>query len=128
LSHPQILLDDEIRIGEVLFFTVLCLGDSEVPVALVSLFSQPDPTLLCISVNTLWSCEYQGDSALAFIDVKHIQAVVAMVPYAPAIEGQEARQQFFLVEKPGLDVAVLAGAEEDFIGGNPDGHPEPTAV
>jgi len=92
LSHPQILLDDEICIGKVLFFTVLYLGDSEVPVALVSLFSQPDPTLLRISVNMLWSCEYQGDSALAFIDVKHIQAVVAMVPHAPAIEGQEARQ------------------------------------
>jgi len=128
LSHPQILLDDEIRIGEVLFFTVLCLGDSEVPVVLISLFSQSDPTLLHISVNTLWSCEYQGDLALAFIDVKHIQAVVAMVPHAPAIEGQEAHQQFFLVEKPGLDVTVLAGAEEDFIGGDPDGHPELTVV
>ena len=92
MSHPQILLDDEIHIGEIQFFTVLCLRDNEVSVALMSLFSKPDLTLVCISVNTLWFCEYQGDSALAFIDVKYIQAIVAMVPHTPALEGQEAQE------------------------------------
>jgi hypothetical protein len=86
-------------------------------VALVSLFSKPDPALLRLSVNTLWSCEYQGDSALKFVDVKCIQAVIAMVPHAPVIDGREACERFFLVEKPGLDVAVMAGAEED-VGGD----------
>jgi len=76
----------------------------------------------------LWSCEYRGDSALEFIDVKCIQAVVAMVPHAPEIDGQETRERFFLVEKPGLDVAVMAGAEEDFTRGDPDGHPDPAVV
>jgi len=95
---------------------------------LFSLFSRPDPILLGLSVNMLWSCEYQGDSALEFINVKYIQAVVAMVPHVPEIDGQETHKQFFLVEKPGLDVAIMAGAEEDFTRGNPDGHPDPAAV
>jgi len=89
---------------------------------LVSLFSKPDPTLLRISVNTLWSCKYQGDLTLAFIDIKHIQAVVAMVPHTPALEGQEVWGRFFLVEKPGLDVTVMAGTEEDFTEEDTNGH------
>jgi len=77
---------------EVHFFTLLRRGDNEVPVVLVSLFSRPDPILLGLSVNTLWSCKYRGDSALEFIDVKCIQAVVAMVPHAPEIDGQETHK------------------------------------
>jgi hypothetical protein len=69
-------------------------------------------------MNTLWSCENQGDSALKFIDVKTIQSVVAMIPHSkPAMAGQqsdsESDDRFFLVEKPGLDVAIMAGVEEE---------------
>ena len=106
-------MDNEIRIAEVCFFILLRHEEEETALALVSLFSKPDPALLRLSVNTLWSCEHKGDSALKFVDVKCIQAVVAMVPHAPAIEGREACERFFLVEKPGLDVAVMVGAEED---------------
>lgn len=67
-------------------------------------------------MNTLWSCEYQDDLGLKFIDVKTIQAVVAMIPHRPVIEGCPPSERFFLVEKPGLDVAVMAGAEEDMPG------------
>jgi hypothetical protein len=103
------------RIAEVRFFAVIRRGhdDVGVPAALVSLFSAPDPDLLRLSVNTLWSCEYQGDLALQFVDIKSIQAVVAMVPHAPAINGRQAQERFFLVEKPGLDVAVMAGTQEN---------------
>jgi hypothetical protein len=82
---------------------------------LVSLFSRPDPSLLSLSMNTLWSCEYQDDHALKFIDVKMIQAVVAIIPHRPAIDGRPPSQCFFLVEKLGLDVAVMAGAGEDML-------------
>lgn len=44
--------------------------------------------------------------------MKSIQSVVAMVPHAPQVDGQPASDRFFLVEKPGLDVAVMAGVEE----------------
>lgn len=36
-----------------------------------------------------------------------------MIPHSPAIGGQEPRERFFLVEKPGFDVALIAGTEED---------------
>jgi hypothetical protein len=86
--------------------------------ALVSLYSKPDPTILLHSMNTLWSCENQGDAALKFIEAKTIQSVVAMIPHNPAIPGlqTEGSKRFFLVEKPGLDVAIMAGIEEEFIG------------
>jgi hypothetical protein len=39
-----------------------------------------------------------------------------MIPHTPVIDGQEAHNRFFLVEKPGLDVAVITGAEEECTG------------
>ncbi len=39
-----------------------------------------------------------------------------MVPHAPAIGEQPACEWFFLIEKPGFDVAVISGIEEDTIG------------
>jgi hypothetical protein len=117
-------LDNEIRIAEVRYFILLHKNEDEVAVALVSLFSKPDPTLLRLSTNTLWSCEYQDDSALMLVDIQCIKAVVAMVPHAPAIEGREAHTRFFLVEKPGLDVMVMAGIEEGEEGGDVDNHQE----
>jgi len=81
--------------------------------ALISLYSKPNKSLLALSVNTLWSCEYQGNDALMFIDVKIIQAVIAMIPHRPEIQGFPPSDHFFLVEKPGLDVAVMASVDED---------------
>ena len=112
----QILFDNEIRIVEVRFFLYIPREEGEISLALVSLFSNPDPTLLSLSFNTLWSCQYQGNMALQFINTKTIQAVVSMVPHMPMIQGQPAEGRFFLVEKPGLDVAMIAGAEEEMSG------------
>ncbi|KAH9162708.1 hypothetical protein EDB89DRAFT_1860572 [Lactarius sanguifluus] len=84
--------------------------------ALVSLYSLPDSTLLRISMKTLWSCKYLGDGALKFVNVKAIQSVVAMIPHSPSIDGRPAEDHHFLVEKPGLDVALMSGIEEDMSG------------
>jgi hypothetical protein len=79
---------------------------------LVSLFSKPDEHLKTLSVNMLWSCEYQGDDTLKFINVKTIQAIVTMIPHKPKILGYPPSQCFFLVEKLGLNVAIIARVEE----------------
>ena len=110
------IVPTETHITEVYFFIHLCYNGDERALALVSLFSNLDLTLLRLSVNTLWSCESLGDSALKFIDVKCIRAIMAMVPHAPAIGEQPAREWFFLIEKPGFDVAVISGVEEDASG------------
>ena len=80
----------------------------------------PHRELLYISSNTLYSCEYKGDDALCFISAKTIQVVVAMVPHTPAISHQEPSERFFLVEKPGFDVAVMTGFEDE-LEGKPEG-------
>ena len=36
-----------------------------------------------------------------------------MIPHALLIDGRQASEHFFLVEKPGLDVTVMAGMEEE---------------
>jgi hypothetical protein len=58
--------------------------------------------------------------ALKFIDARTIKSVVAMIPHSPVIEGQEAHNCFFLVEKPGFNVVIITGTEED-IPGDGDG-------
>jgi hypothetical protein len=121
-------MNGELRIAEVRFFTVISDGIDEVLVTLVSLFSTPDPTLLHLSVNMLWSCAYQGDSALEFVNVNCIQAVVAMVPHTLVIDGQEMSERFFLVKKPGFDVAVMTGLVEGSDEGNGEGDSESAVV
>jgi hypothetical protein len=81
-------------------------------------------------MNTLWSCENQGDLALNFIDVKTIQSVVAMIPHRPAMSALQTDhpERFFLVEKPGLDVAMLAGIEDEFIGDEGGGTEDGSAL
>jgi hypothetical protein len=116
LLLSQILVDDNERIAEVYFFIHLRHNGIEMGLALVSLYSEPHRDLLQISHGTLWSSEYHGDSALKFVDVKAIKSVVAMIPHSPVIRGQEARARFFLVEKPGFDVAIIAGIEEGMPG------------
>jgi len=99
--------------AEVRFFIHISRDKGDMCLALVSLFSKPDEYLLDISANTLWSCKYQNDGTLKFIDVKTIQSIVAMIPHRPEIPGLPLSECFFLVEKPGLDVAIMAGIEED---------------
>jgi hypothetical protein len=64
---------------------------------MVSVYSPPDVKLLEDSHYTLWSCTYQGDSAVKVIDVKAIAAVIAMVPHQPFPDATVGR--FFVVEK-----------------------------
>jgi hypothetical protein len=48
---------------------------------------------------------------MEIISVKTILAVVAMIPHK--LFQNDSEQRYFLVEKPGLDVARMGGVEED---------------
>ena len=100
------------HLGEVYFFILWTHEGHDTALALVSLYSAPDPRLLKASHNMLWLCEHQGDSALRFINAKAIQLVVTMIPHTPRIEAQQLGERFFLVEKPGLDVALIGGMDD----------------
>ena len=82
------------------------------PLAVISVYSEPDPELLIASHGTLISCNYLGDSSLQVIDVSCIQSVVAMVPHK--LEKHRGEDDYrFMVERPGLDVVRLGGGEDD---------------
>jgi hypothetical protein len=103
------------RFGEVHFFYRIHIeGDQWQPVALISLYSAPDPALLEISSGTLLVCQHHGDDALVLVDAQAVKSVVAMVPFMEQPGGGGLRRhngRFFVVEKPGLSLAEL-GMEE----------------
>ena len=84
--------------------------------AVVSTFSDPDNELLESSFQALHVCEYWGDQALKVIQVDTIQSVVAMIPFEPPPESDSISyigQRHFMVEKFGLDMDELRGAQEE---------------
>lgn len=90
------------------FFFQATINDTrELSVALVSVYSDPDPDLLLASFQTVLLCEYLGEDALQVIDIKSIKASVGMIPY-PDEDGL-----YFVAEKMGLDVGDMGGEEED---------------
>lgn len=97
------------EIAEVRFYFRIRANSLEHTLAFVSCYSPPHPGLLEASQGTLWSCTRVG--SVKVIDVKHISAVVAMVPHQP-FPGEEGEQRFFLVEKPGLDSSYIGGIYE----------------
>ncbi|KAL1936964.1 hypothetical protein VTO73DRAFT_2833 [Trametes versicolor] len=85
---------------------------------------------LCHGVTYFWDrvpstfgvlcvCKYLGDASRTVIDAKQIVSVVAMVPLPPTeAELTQAHpdalaSRFFLIEKPGLEIAFLGGIVED---------------
>ncbi|KAG1834730.1 hypothetical protein EV424DRAFT_1309649 [Suillus variegatus] len=110
--NVKLSLNERTHFGEVQFYfqihIVTTLGRT---LALVSLYSPLNYQLLEESYHTLYSCTYQGNEALKLVDVSSIQSVIAMVPHK--LPG-DLELCFFLVEKPGLDVAQIAGhVDED---------------
>ena len=106
---------DKERFAEVYFFYRIDIGGGQWrPVALISLYSAPDPTLLKISSDTLLVCRYRGDDSLVLVEAQAIKSVIAMVPFMEKPEGGRPRHhdgRYFVVEKPGLSLAEL-GIEE----------------
>ena len=79
---------------------------------MVSLYSHPHRELYEFSFHTLLSCTYAGDMHhnLQVINAKSIKNVVVMVPHHP-FPG-DTLERYFVVEKPGLDIACLGGVVE----------------
>lgn len=106
--------------AEVQYYFRLTVNDVKHSLAMVSLYSPPDLELWKESHNTIWSCRYQGQANIRVVEVKSVMSVIAMVPFpvtgaggVRAMENLRTTGRFFMVEKPGLDVAPLNGAEED---------------
>ena len=109
-SH-QFSYNQVIHLCEVLYYFQCRIHGSLSNVAVISMYSEPHPELLKESHGTFISCKYSGDNSLIVVNISCIQAVVAIVPHwLHGIQGDDDR--FFLVEKPGLDVADLDSTDE----------------
>lgn len=106
----KIPLDGKHEIAEVQFFFRVEIEGEDRALALVSLYSRPDEQLLKESFNTVWLSQYQGTDHLTVVEAKSILSVVGMVPHQRDINSDDL--EYFLVEKPGLDVIFLSGYEE----------------
>ncbi|KAG6835239.1 hypothetical protein H0H93_003621 [Arthromyces matolae] len=107
---------NQIEFGEVCYYFRLNITATDIcTLAVISLYTRPDPHLLEISAGTLWSCQHQGDGAVVVVDVKTIEAVVAVIPHSTGIIGANWKDRMFVVEKPGLDISIMAGIIEPLI-------------
>ncbi|KAJ7023772.1 hypothetical protein C8F04DRAFT_1193189 [Mycena alexandri] len=106
--NVKYLYDKEVRYGEVQFFFQATINKTgkEHSLALVSVYSDPDPEILEESYGTVIQCDYFGEEALDVIAIGDIQAGVAMIPI-----GEDGA--YFVAEKLGLDIDTMAGTEED---------------
>ncbi|KAJ7210698.1 hypothetical protein GGX14DRAFT_624765, partial [Mycena pura] len=91
------------RIVEVSYYFVA----NDIAYALGRCFPDADVDLLRESYGTLWAAPGPARGRIVF-SVSLIQSVVAMIPYI--LDGKDI---FFLVEKPGLEMASMGGFEEE---------------
>ena len=110
LTLFQFTWGGNVHIGEVQFYFRSDHSGEEHAYALVSVWTLPDVDMLRESFNTVYSCVYMDQNYLQVIDVKTITSVVAMVPMTPR-EGDRS-SQFFLLEKPGLEITHLGDVRE----------------
>jgi hypothetical protein len=87
-------------------------GQQHRVLALVSVYSPPHAGLFEASNGTVLSCIYRGEADLKVIDISSIVSVVAMIPHDPFADG-DTQERYFVAEKPGLEVTVLGGIEDD---------------
>ncbi|KAI0372483.1 hypothetical protein BV20DRAFT_939965 [Pilatotrama ljubarskyi] len=115
------------KFAEVQYFFRYTLNGVKRAFAMVSMFSPPDRAILTESVGALLACMYQGDASRAVIPITDIMSVIAMVPLPlsphetalPSAE-QLKENRFFVVEKLGLEVALMAGTHKEVGEMDPD--------
>lgn len=100
-----------IHFAEVKFYFVEAFGDELQAFALVSCYAPPNEHILQFTNNTLVICRYHGEGALMVINVRSILSVVAMIPFPFLLDGHD--NQYFMVEKIGLDVIEADDLEDD---------------
>ncbi|KAH8087197.1 hypothetical protein BXZ70DRAFT_994729 [Cristinia sonorae] len=111
--------NDHLRLAEVLYYFQMRVNGKPDTFATVVLYSTPDPIILNESRKTVWACRKGEDAEIIVIQAKTISAVVAMppLPLSPAEKAEinshmKYKDRYYLIEKPGLDVAWLAGILE----------------
>ncbi|TFK59269.1 hypothetical protein BDN72DRAFT_749271, partial [Pluteus cervinus] len=74
-------INGSVYFGEVQYFSRLDLDGTTTAIAVISQYTDPEPSLLRDSHQTLRVCHYLGDRNLTIIEAQKIEAVVAMIPF-----------------------------------------------
>jgi len=98
--------------AEVQYYFTQKLNDELHAVALIIPYSQPDQELLRKSSGTLYVCTPGGGEDSLAIDVRSILSVVSMPPFKPPHKDRVSRDERFMVEKIGLEIAHMSGVTE----------------
>ncbi|KAG1824346.1 uncharacterized protein BJ212DRAFT_1260525 [Suillus subaureus] len=114
--HLNLLRRHECHIIEVVYFMRLAnLGaDDEwqyTDVVVLQLYSLPDKELLEVFSQTVVSCIRLDEFTVT--NVKNIASVVVMIPHKPTLPSGVTEDQFFMLEKPGLDILTLEVCDND---------------
>ncbi|TBU45654.1 hypothetical protein BD309DRAFT_859727, partial [Dichomitus squalens] len=109
------------RFAEVQFFFQLKkmrddggTDDVDMTLAMISLFTPPDPAILRDTYGALVACRYQGEESREVIVATDIASVVAMLPLSPRREEAEDphaadlySNRFYVVERLGFDSSFI---------------------
>ncbi|KDQ10948.1 hypothetical protein BOTBODRAFT_115068 [Botryobasidium botryosum FD-172 SS1] len=99
--------------GEVQYYFIGEIRGTDRALALVSVYSDPDPDLLATSSETLRACKYRGNDSLCVIDVKSISSVVAMPPLTNYHSSAGEYRMHYVVEDFGLEVGAMVPVGEE---------------
>ncbi|EIW74217.1 hypothetical protein CONPUDRAFT_67828 [Coniophora puteana RWD-64-598 SS2] len=101
--NVKIQINRSIRFAEVYYY--FQAGDNKT-FALVSLYGTPNEQIYQQSLGTVIACPYRGNADLRVIEITDIKSVVAMVLHKfPTYDVP----LFYMIERPGLDIALLTG-------------------
>ncbi len=101
--------------AEIQFYMVIEVGTCKMALAMAAFYGPPDPELYKRSYKTYVSVPHLRDAGIRVIDMKDIEAVVAMVPdnsYQITHQDGTELDRWFLMEKPGLKMSSMIGFDE----------------
>ena len=80
-TWKQVNYNNNIYIANVLYYFCIRFGDSRYPLAMVNVFSEPDPEVLAESSSTVYLCDLlTGHNSITVVPITAIHSVVAMFP------------------------------------------------
>ena len=110
----QIKQESDTRIGNVDFYFYIRFGDNRYPLAMVTMFSLPDPDVLAASSETVYLCEQLAPrEGLVVIPVTAIHSVVSMFPEMRVTDDGRITEtgKFSLMRHAFLELAPFSNGE-----------------
>ncbi|EJD50606.1 hypothetical protein AURDEDRAFT_58434, partial [Auricularia subglabra TFB-10046 SS5] len=118
--NVKVVLDGKTRFAEVRYYFRYPFGDEIRTLCMLLPFGEADSQLYRESSGTVYSCRPLEEAAVRVVDVSAIVAVVAMIPHPIhflQLAGEDMVRRFtgnfFVVERPGLDIMALGDPIED---------------